>query len=207
MNCIGSLVEPFQNWFSWALEAYCLSIHVLHPACVMGDAWQKCAAVPRARELQVQVSVCASHWGLANLHLNADMHLNMFEGQTLLFGCTVQTVQTVQIISYVSFFSSVDWITSGKNKYVHLETDNEVRQAKDGGHTFAKTSDLKTNLAFSQHSAVLWCVKLRLKSTHDSDCGQIKNYKSKLASGDSDMFLVCCIESDFWWFLCFFCQL
>jgi hypothetical protein len=70
----------------------------------MGDAWQKCAAVPRARELQVQVSVCASHWGLANLHLNADMHLNMFEGQTLLFGCTVQTVQTVQIISYVIFF-------------------------------------------------------------------------------------------------------
>lgn len=67
----------------------------------MGDAWQKCAAVPRARELQVQVSVCASHWGLANLHLNVDMHLNMFEGQTLLFGCTVQTVQTVQIISYV----------------------------------------------------------------------------------------------------------
>lgn len=163
MNCIESLVEPFQNWFSWALEAYCLSIHVLHPACVMGDAWQKCAAVPRARELQVQVSVCASHWGLANLHLNADMHLNMFEGQTLLFGCTVQTAQTVQIISYVSFFSSVDWITSGKNKYVHLETDNEVRQAKDGGHTFAKTSDLKTNLAFSQHSAVLWC-ELRLKS-------------------------------------------
>ena len=61
----------------------------------------------------------------------------------------------------VFFLSWLNYIW--KKKYVHLETDNEVRQAKDGGHTFAKTSDLKTNLAFSQHSAVLWC-ELRLKS-------------------------------------------
>ena len=81
-----------------------LSIHSCFAPCLR-HGW-RVAKMRRsaARSGIWRGSIRASHWGLANLNLAVDMHLNIF-----LFLCTVQTVQT---ISYVRFSFSVDLIAS-----------------------------------------------------------------------------------------------
>ena len=150
--------------------------------CTLPASWvtsgKHAPQCPALGELQVQVSVCASH-------LNVNVAFEHIWGSYPAVGCTVQTVQT---ISYVASFFCI-WC-----ECVHLETDSEVIKASEGRRNILsperqniwRPSWLSANtLMGNQIKSIQQSCCHVLNFVWNLDCGQFKNYKSKSASSDT----------------------